>query len=240
MIIQTYPDLEALSRAAAGLFVRQAKDAVQQRGRFGVALSGGTTPRRTYALLAQSPFREQVPWERTHVFWGDERCVAPDDPRSNARLAREALLDRVPVPPRQVHPISCRTSPETAAREYAAVLREYFGAGPASFDLILLGLGENGHTASLFPGDAALDERVRWTAPVLVADPDLHRVTLTASLLNQAAMVAFLVAGAAKAGMLREVLQGPRDPRRLPAHLINPEKGELYWLVDREAAAQLR
>jgi 6-phosphogluconolactonase len=240
MIIQTYPDLEALSEAAAGLFARLAAAAVNTRGRFSVALSGGATPRRTYELLAQPPFREQVLWERTHVFWGDERCVAPDDPRSNARLAREALLDRVPVPPAQVHPLACLASPETAALNYAAVLREFFGEGPPSFDLILLGLGENGHTASLFPGDAALNERERWTAPVYVADQDLHRVTLTAPLLNQAAVVAFLVAGAAKAGVLREVLQKPRDPRRLPAQLINPTKGELYWLLDREAAAQLR
>jgi len=236
MIMQTYPDLETLSRAAARLFARQADQAVKVRARFSVALSGGQTPRRTYEILTQPPFRDQVPWERTHVFWGDERCVAPDDPRSNARLAREALLGRVPLPPAQIHPVSCTNSPATAATEYAALLREFFGAGPPRFDLIFLGLGEDGHTASLFPYDGALEERQRWTAAVYVPAQYLHRVTLTATLINQARVVVILVAGAAKAGALREVLHGPWDPHRLPAQLIKPEPGELYWLVDREAA----
>ncbi|MEW6660343.1 MAG: 6-phosphogluconolactonase [Thermodesulfobacteriota bacterium] len=240
MIMQTYPDLETLSRAAAQLFARQAEQAVKVRARFSVALSGGQTPRRTYEILAQPPFRDQVPWEQTHVFWGDERCVAPDDPRSNARLAREAFLERVPLPPAQIHPISCIGSPATAAREYAALLRQFFEAGPPRFDLIFLGLGEDGHTASLFPYDRALEERRRWTAAVYVPAQDLHRVTLTATVINQARVVAFLVAGGAKAGVLREVMQKPRDPWRLPAQLIKPEPGELYWLVDREAAGQLR
>ena len=240
MILQTFPNLESLSQAAAGLFARLAADAVKTRGRFSVALSGGGTPRRAYEILAQPPFREQVSWDCTHVFWGDERCVDPADPRSNTRLAREALLDRVPLPGTQIHPLSCSPSPESGAQNYENLLREFFGGGPPRLDLIFLGLGENGHTASLFPGDPALNERERWTAPVQVAGENLARVTLTVPLINEAAVVAFLVAGAAKAGVLRKVLQGPRDPRRLPAQLINPGGGELYWLVDREAAAELR
>jgi len=240
MIIQTYHDLESLSRAAAELFVRQAELAVKSRGRCSVALSGGGTPKRSYELLAQPPFRDRVPWDRTHVFWGDERCVPPDDPRSNALLARQTLLEHVPLPPAQIHPFSCSPSPAAAAAKYEALLRDFFGNGPPRLDLVLLGLGPDGHTASLFPGDGALAEKDRWTRAVYPPAPGLHRVTFTPALINRAAAVVFLVAGAAKAGVLREVLQGPRDPRRLPAQLINPAEGELYWLLDRQAAAQLR
>jgi 6-phosphogluconolactonase len=239
MILETFPDLESLSQAAAGLFARLAADAVNTRGRFSVALSGGSTPRRTYEILAQPPFREQVPWGRTHVFWGDERCVDPSDPRSNARLARAALLDHVPLPRTQIHPFLCHPSPAAGAREYEILLRDFFGGGTPRLDLVLLGLGDNGHTASLFPYDPALEEQERWTAAVYIPGEALHRVTFTPTLINRAAVVAFLVAGTAKAGVLREVIQKPRDPRRLPAQLVSPEDGELYWLVDLGAAGQL-
>ncbi len=237
--ILTYPDLESLSRGAAGLFARLAQQAVTVRGRFSVALSGGRTPRRAYEILARPPFREQVPWDRAHIFWGDERCVPPDDPRSNARLAREVLLDHVPLPRTRIHPFSCSPNPAAGAREYEALLRDFFPGTSPGLDLVLLGLGEDGHTASLFPYNRALEEREAWTAAVYLPSEDLHRVTLTPAFINQAAAVAFLVAGAAKARVLREVLQGPRDPRRLPGQLINPEGGELFWLVDREAAGEL-
>jgi len=239
-LIQTYADLESLSWAAAKLFARLAADAVKIRGRFGVALSGGQTPGRTYELLARPPFREQVDWERIHIFWGDERCVPPQDPRSNARLARRAWLDQVPLPPGRIHPISCQPSPAAGAREYEILLRQFCAGTPPGLDLVFLGLGEDGHTASLFPDNAALEEGERWTAAVYVPAQGLHRVTLTPAFINQARVVAFLVTGTAKARALREVLQGPRAPRRLPAQLINPEPGELYWLVDQEAAGELR
>jgi 6-phosphogluconolactonase len=236
---QVYPDLESLSRAAAARLVRQAEQAIAARGRFSVALSGGLTPRRTYELLGQAPWKDQGPWDRVHVFWGDERCVPLDDARSNARLAREAWLDRVPIPRGQVHPMKCGAAPAAAAARYEALLREFFGGGPPRLDLVLLGLGEDGHTASLFPGSPVLHEQQRWVAPVYVAEQDLHRLTLTATFINRAAAVAFLVAGAAKAAVVREVLQGPRDPLRLPAQLIHPVSGELLWLVDEAAAAEL-
>jgi 6-phosphogluconolactonase len=241
-LIRIFDDLEALSRGAAELLVNIARQAVAARGRFSAALSGGATPQRTYELLATAPYREQVDWARAHIFWGDERCVAEDDPRSNARLVREALLRQVPVPAGQVHPMDCRPSPGEGARRYEALLREFFALsapGSPCFDLILLGLGENGHTASLFPGTPALIESERWVAEVYVAQQELHRLTLTAALINGAAAVVFLVAGAAKAAVVQEVIQGPRDPGRLPAQLINPQPGALHWLLDRAAAGAL-
>jgi 6-phosphogluconolactonase len=238
-MIRVYPDLEALSQAAAALVVKQAGLAVISRGRFSLALSGGNTPRRTYELLAQPPFVTQAPWNRMHIFWGDERCVPLDDPRSNARMARQAWLDHVPIPETQIHPLNCAQAPAAAAQQYEAQLRKFFTGQPHRLDLVLLGLGENGHTASLFPGTSVLQEKSRWAAEVYVAEQDLYRVTLTAPLINQAAVVAFLVAGDSKAGVLREVLQGPRNVEHLPAQLIQPQNGELLWLADRKAAAQL-
>jgi 6-phosphogluconolactonase len=238
-MIQTYGDLEAVSRAAAELFAARAVAAVRDRGRFGVALAGGNTPRRTYALLAQPPLRDTVPWHEVHVFWGDERCVPPDDPRSNYRMAREALLDRVPLPASQVHPMRGVGDPDEAADEYERELRRFFPAPRPRFDLVLLGMGDNAHTASLFPGLPVLEERTRWVAAVYIAELQMHRLTLTAQAINQAASVAFLVAGADKAQPLAQVLHGPRDPLRLPAQLIQPVDGELLWLVDEAAAARL-
>jgi 6-phosphogluconolactonase len=238
-MIEVYPDLESLSRAAAALLVQQANLAVAARGRFSVALSGGATPRRTYELLAAPPLVEQAPWDRVHVFWGDERCVPLNDLRSNARMAKAAWLDRVPIPGNQIHPLNCAPDPAAAARQYEAKLREFFAGQPPVLDLVLLGLGGDGHTASLFPGAPALKERQRWAAAVYVAESDLYRVTLTAPLINQARLVAFLITGGAKAGVLREVLHGPYDPGRLPAQLIRPHHGELLWLADLAAAGTL-
>lgn len=238
-MIEVYPDLESLSRAAAVLLVEQANLAVAARGRFSVALAGGATPRRTYELLAAAPLKDQAPWDRVHVFWGDERCVPENDTRSNARLARAAWLDHVPIPSNQIHPIHCGPDPAAAAQQYEAQLREFFGGQPPILDLVFLGLGQDGHTASLFPGAMVLAEAERWAAAVYVAEQDLYRVTLTAPLINQAALVVFLVAGDAKAGVLRDVLLGPRDPARLPAQLIQPQPGELRWLADLAAAGSL-
>ena len=169
-MIEVYPDLESLSRAAAALLVRQANLAVAARGRFSVALAGGATPRRTYELLAAPPLADRAPWDRVHVFWGDERCVPLTDPRSNARLAKEAWLDRVPIPGHQIHPLNCALDPAAAARQYEAQLREFFAGQPPILDLVLLGLGDDGHTASLFPGTTVLAETERWAAAVYVAE----------------------------------------------------------------------
>ena len=211
-MIRVCDDLEALSNAAAELFAAEARQAVKDRGRFAVALAGGDTPHRTYELLAQEPFRDLVPWQNTHIFWGDERCVPADDPRNNASMARQALLDHVPVPSEQVHPMVCDRSPRKAAVAYEALLRGFFADGRPRFDLILLGLGENGHTASLFPGTSVLDEQQHWVADVYLAEEGLHRLTLTAAAINQAALVVFLVSGCGKAPILRKVLEEVTEP----------------------------
>lgn len=238
-MIRVCADPEALSLAAAELFAAEARQAVQARGRFVVALSGGSTPQRTYERLSQKPFRELVPWQNIHVFWGDERCISADDPRNNARMARQALLDHVPIPFEQVHPMVCNSSAPGATAAYEALLQDFFADGRSRFDLVLLGLGENGHTASLFPGTSALEERQRWVAEVYVAGESLHRLTLTAAAINHAALVVFLVSGIAKAPILRKVFTATDDPGSIPACLIKPANGELLWLVDRDAASLL-
>jgi 6-phosphogluconolactonase len=238
-MITVYADFDALSRAAAELFTQESCAAVQTRGRFVVLLSGGETPRRTYQLLATSPFRNRVPWHAVHIFWGDERYVPSDDPRSNARMVRHELLDRVPVPIDQIHPIPYNGSPRESAVQYENSLHTFFSGGPPRFDLVFLGLGENGHTASLFPGTPVVDELKRWVSEVYVEEDDIYRVTLTAPAVNQAELVIFLVSGFGKAAILREVLEGSADPHRVPARLIKPE-GRLMWLVDRNAARLIR
>jgi 6-phosphogluconolactonase len=238
-MISVYPDYENLSRAAAKLFLERVMRASQAGTHFRVVLSGGSTPKRTYELLAEPPFRDQVPWNLVQVFWGDERCVPLDDLRSNARMAFQILLDKVPIPSEQIHPISCASNPERSAQEYETLLKGFFADQPPRFDLIFLGLGENGHTASLFPRTQVLKEVQRWVAQVYVREQDLYRVTLTAPVINQAAAVVFLVAGSEKAQVLYEVREGSFEPERLPAQLIRPQDGELLWFVDREAAAQL-
>lgn len=239
-MIQIHPDYESLSQAAAALFVSAAQSAIDRSGRFTVALSGGSTPCRTYRILADRRFRERLDWRRVVVFWGDERCVSPDDPESNEHMARQALLDHVPIPPGQVHPMRCAPSPEQAARRYEALVKSWFKPPLPTFDLVLLGLGEDGHTASLFPGGGAVGQDEQWVAAVVGAPGGLVRVTLSAAVINRARKIVFLVQGARKADILQAVLEGPSDPRLLPAQRIRPEAGELIWLVDRPAAKWLR
>lgn len=239
-MIQIFPDLESLSQAAARLFVRLAQRAVERRGRFCVALSGGSTPKRAYEMLACPPLQEAVAWEWVHVFWGDERCVPPDDPRSNALMARTAFLDKVSIPPAQVHPISCPEGPAHGARDYEKLLSLFFGGRPPRFDMVLLGLGEDGHTASLFPGTDALGERERWAASVRAPGREMDRVTLTLPVIARARKLVFLVSGAAKARILREVVEGG-EPAVLPAQMVRSAAGNKpVWMVDAEAASLLK
>jgi 6-phosphogluconolactonase len=237
--ILSFPDLEALSDAAARIFVEEAARSVAARGRFAVALSGGSTPRRTYQLLATERFRDRVNWQQVHIFWGDERGVSPEDSRSNYRLARGVLLTRVPIPPENLHPMAAFPSVAMGAQKYEAELKAFFGQARPSFDLIFLGMGADGHIASLFPGTPVLWEERHWVAGVSVPDQEVARVTLTSWVINLAALVVFLVAGQDKAEVLKSVLEGPRETVRFPAQLIRPVSQRLLWLVDQEAASLL-
>lgn len=239
-MIRVYKDVEALSQAAAELFTVLSRQASLICGRFSVALSGGETPRRLYEILATSPYRERIHWEEVNVFWSDERCVPEDDPRSNALMARKALLNHVPIPPEQIHPIRCDGSPQEAAIQYENELRDFFSTQNPNFHLVLLGLGENGHIASLFPQTPVLNEQKRWVSEVYVPELMMHRVTFTAPFINQASQVVFLVSGRDKAEVLVKVLEGPYQPHQLPAQLIRPNGSHPIWLVDRAASQKLR
>jgi len=238
-MISILANYETLSHAAAEIFVESAQSAVDKDGYFSIAFSGGHTPQRMYEILAHKDIRNKIPWEKTYIFWGDERCVPPDHPKSNQLMLRRLLLAHVNIPEQNVFPISGTLPPGEAAQEYETILHKFFTNHQAGFDLILLGLGENGHTASLFPGTPALDENQRWATDVYVAEQKMHRVTLTASFINQAKKIVFLVSGRSKALVLKEVLEGPTDPHRLPAQLIKPVEGELVWLADQEAGSLL-
>lgn len=234
-----FKDTETLSRTAAELFVETARQAVQERGRFTVALTGGSSPVQLYKLLAQAPYRDQVPWEQTYVFWGDERWVPLSDERSNARMARETLLNHVPVPQDQVYPMWGSGEPEDFALEYEQLLQKHFHQQAPQFDLILLGMGDDGHTASLFPGTEVLQETSRWVRAYYLTPQSMYRVTLTAPLINEARKIVFMTFGANKAEALFQVLEGAPNPEKYPSQLIEPQSGELLWLVDEAAASKL-
>jgi len=243
-VILGFDDAEAVSRFAAREFVRRAHAAIEAAGSFRVALAGGATPRRTYELLADPSLSRQVDWEATHIFFGDERAVPPDHPDSNYRTAFEALLSKVRIPEAQIHRMEGeRSDLDTAATDYEATLLEAFDlsveSGPPRFDLVMLGMGDDGHTASLFPGTRALEETRSWVVANDVPQKATRRLTLTAPVLNAARCVMFTVEGADKAAALLAVLEGPRDPRTFPSQLIAPVDGEVLWLVDRGAAARL-
>ena len=238
--LRVFDDPEAVARAAARRIAEIAEEAIGERGAFAVALAGGSTPRRVYELLAGEESRAAVDWANVHVFFGDERAVPPDDADSNYRMANEALLSRVPVPPENVHRIEGVGDAAANASDYESEMRGFFGdAEWPRLDLVLLGMGDDGHTASLFPGTAALEEGRAWVAANWVEKLGAWRVTLTAPAVNAARHVLFLVNGAGKAGRLREVLKGERDPAHLPSQLIRPSDGTLEWFVDRPAAARL-
>ena len=243
--IRVYPGAAALARGVRDEFARAALEAVTARGRFAVALAGGTTPKQAYSDLAgaQESGAQRLPWDRIHVFFGDERCVPPDHPDSNFHMAHRALLGRVPLPPSNVHPLRGGDTPEDAAMAGERDLREFFHVRPGgfpSFDLVLLGLGTDGHTASLFPGTDALHETARLVRANWVQKLDAYRLTFTFPVLNSAAEVLFTASGAEKAPVLREVLQArPDGPSPHPAALVRPAGGRLLWFVDEAAAGEL-
>jgi 6-phosphogluconolactonase len=236
--VHAFHDVNALSTALAAAIASDIERTVRTTGRCSLVLAGGTTPRKLYEVLA-SEYAAQVPWSRVHVFWGDERYVPADDDRSNHRMARETLLDHVPCPPENIHPMPTHyADPHAAADAYEATLRDCFDGPWPRFDLVLLGMGEDGHTASLFPGSPALDEPRRWSvAAVAPAEPST-RLTLTLPVLNRSLRIHFIAAGGGKAPAVRKVLSGTADRHVYPAAGVQPHHGSVTWWLDREAAAE--
>ncbi len=240
------PDAAALAEHAAREVLADAAAAIRARGYFTFVLSGGNTPRRLYEKLASEPLVSQLPWDRTHVFWGDERHVPPDHAESDYRMARESMLSKVPIPAANVHRIEAELADAAeAARRYEATIRDTFAAlgQPASatpsFDLVLLGLGADGHTASLFPGSPALDEQSRWVASPWVEKFNTYRITLTPPILNASAHVIFLASGTDKADAVWASQHERPEPRRRPSQAIRPSNDRLTWLLDTGAASRL-
>jgi 6-phosphogluconolactonase len=231
-----------LFQAAAEEVIRAATSAVAQRGRFTIALSGGSTPKNLYTLIAANA-SANLPWDRMFFFWGDERHVPPDDPDSNYRMAKESLLAKVAIPPANIFPVPAEDPDASAAAEaYEQTLRKFFGLAPGEFprfDLILLGMGPDGHTASLFPETAALQEKSRLVVANWVEKLQTSRITFTLPVLNAARCVAFLVSGTDKAVVLHEVLEGNAAVEKYPSKLVRPSDGRLIWFVDRAAASGL-
>jgi len=237
-------DTDALAARAAQQFVEVAEAAVAARGRARIAISGGSTPKAAFKLLADpaQPWFKRMPWSQLELFWVDERCVPPDHPDSNYRMTKEAMLDHVPLAPEQIHRMEGELVPEIAAAHYESLLRNAFrleGAETPRFDLVQLGMGPDGHTASLFPHSAALHEIGRLAVANHVENKDAWRITLTSPVINQGAQVFFLIGGADKADILNQVFTGPRDTGRLPSQLIRPASGILTLILDKASAALL-
>ncbi len=237
LVFRTVKELES---SAAEIIGSASRRAVMERGIFAMALSGGRSPRGVFRLLARPESSRRIPWRETHVFWADERLVPLSSPLSNAGTAGRLLLRHVPVPPANIHRMPSGLEPLRAAAEYEAELRQFFGGRPPRFDLIFLGLGENGHIASLFPRSKALAEMKRWVVPVSRAGEGFHRLTLTAPVISRAREVVFIVFGANKAAALSRTLGGRPKPAAFPAQLIRPAPpGRVVWLADRRAASLL-
>jgi 6-phosphogluconolactonase len=246
--VQIWADRQALAQAAAELFILLGRQAVAQSKLFRVMLSGGSTPRALHEVLSQPDYAGRIDWSHVQFFWGDERCVPPDHPDSNYRMAAETLLKHVPIPAANIHRIRGELSPQHAAADYQRSLSEHFMIFPdetgrplPQFDLILLGLGTDGHTASLFPGSDALAEDREWVTSIphdRSPEPLVPRVTITLPVIQAANQILFLVAGADKANRLAQVLAPPHN-KPLPAQLVRPTHGKLLWMVDRAAAAHL-
>jgi 6-phosphogluconolactonase len=238
-IIHIEPNAEAVAQSAAAFIADRITTVLKKQDRFCLALSGGSTPKRLHEILAESPYKESIDWTRLHIFWGDERYVPLEDERNNARMAYDTLLNHVVVPEEQIHIM--RTDypdPKEAASEYEQLLHRYFDGKANSFDLLLLGMGDDGHTLSLFPGTEIVQETKRWCAAFYLRQQDMFRVTITKTIANKSACILFLTTGTAKAPALEQVLEGPVNINLYPAQTIQPEAGELHWIVDKAAAGK--
>jgi len=234
-IFKTNPEL---INAIAGHFISISKNAIASRGEFNVVLSGGSSPKKLYKLLVSPEYKEQVNWKKVNFFFGDERYVPANDPENNAFMAKRTLFDPLDISKSNIFPINTSLSPQEAAKRYTATITAHFGKQEPRFDLILLGLGDNAHTASLFPYTPVLTDKSASVQAVFLEGQKIYRISMTAPLINQARNIAFLVFGQEKAEAVHHVLADEIDPEKYPAQLIDPVKGELHWFLD-EAAASL-
>lgn len=240
MQLHIQKDPTAVSHELAEWITSNIETTLQSKDRFTWVVTGGNSPKLLYELLAAAPYRERIDWSKLHIFWGDERAVPYDDSRNNARMTFEQLLSHVPVVKEQVHIMKTDISPEASAADYEKILHGYFGNEGATFDLVLNGMGDDGHTLSLFPGTAVIHEMTAWVKSFFLQAQDMYRITLTAPVVNRAHKVAFLTFGANKAHALQEVLKGSRNVDRYPSQIIQPASGELHWFVDEAAAAGIQ
>jgi 6-phosphogluconolactonase len=240
MELHIYNNADELSKEAAKWIADYITATLQKQERFTIALSGGSTPQKLHTILAAPPYKESIDWGRIHFFWGDERAVPFEDSRNNAKMAYDTLLNHVPVNANHIHVMRTDVDPQTAAREYENILHQYFNHSRVSFDLVLLGMGDDGHTLSLFPNTPVIHEEKKLATAFFLKEQDMYRITLTAPIVNRAACVAFLVAGPGKAHALKEVIDGDYRPDTYPSQVIKPTSGELYWFIDKAAAALLQ
>jgi 6-phosphogluconolactonase len=243
--IHVSENIDALSIQYADWLVGYIKETLQKQDRFTIALSGGSTPKKLHELLATDAYKHQIDWTKLHVFWGDERYVPLTDERSNAKMAYDTLLNHVPVPASQIHVMRADISPEASAAEYEQLLQDYFNPnlhpmdGRFTFDLVILGMGDDGHTLSLFPGLPVVHEVKKWVTAFWLAAQDMYRITLTHPVTNLASCVTFLATGPKKAHVLKEVLEGEKNVDLYPSQIIQPTGGQLHWFIDKAAAAEL-
>lgn len=241
MNIHVSKDINALSADFAKWLVLYANDVLKKQDIFTIALSGGSTPKLLHELLAQEPYKSQIEWGKWHFFMGDERFVPITDERSNAKMAYETLLNHIPVQPEQIHFYQTENiAPEASSVAYEKLLKSYFEGKETGLDLIILGMGDDGHTLSLFPGQAIIHETVKWVDSFWLEAQDMYRITLTHPVANHAARVAFLVAGEKKIPALHEVIKGAYNPDKYPSQIIRPDPGELFWFIDEAAAKGLK
>jgi 6-phosphogluconolactonase len=240
MNLQVFKDADHLCKGLAEWITSLIEETLSRKERFSLVLSGGNTPKKLHELLATPHYAERIDWQKIHIFWGDERAVPFEDSRNNARMAFDTLLNKVNIPREQIHIMDTGLSPDAAAMEYEEELNEYFGSDilpDKTFDLVLLGMGDDGHTLSLFPGQPILHEEKLWVSSYFLKDQDMFRITLTKNIVNRAEHIVFMISGFEKARALHEVLEGEKNPEQFPAQLIIPLQGELHFFTDEAAAS---
>jgi 6-phosphogluconolactonase len=238
-------NIEELSHKVAEWMVKYIDGVLKKKDCLSIALTGGNTPKKLYSLLATDEFKKKIDWQKLHVFWGDERFVPFNDERNNAKMTFDFLLNHVPVPKSQIHVMKTDIGPQASAKEYEKILHQYFGSSVSqtpliTFDLVLLGLGDNAHTLSLFPGYDLVDEKTKWVRSFFLKEQNMYRITLTAPVVNMASRIAFLISGTDKAYAVKNVLEEKYDPEKYPAQIIQPLNGELFWFADEASMNELK